>query len=65
MPLPAAWRGLRDDDLSKESGIPGGVFVHISGFIGGNLTREGAIAMARKALEIGEENPVKKAKLGN
>ncbi|CAO4380623.1 unnamed protein product [Caenorhabditis nigoni] len=67
MPLPAAWRGLRDDDLSKESGIPGGVFVHISGFIGGNLTREGALAMARKALEIGEENPnaAKKQKLDN
>ena len=33
--LPEAWRGLRDDQLSKVSGIAGGVFVHASGFIGG------------------------------
>ncbi|CAA0843240.1 Metal-dependent protein hydrolase [Striga hermonthica] len=31
--LPAQWCGLRDDELSKESGIPDGVFVHMSGFI--------------------------------
>ncbi|GAQ79378.1 hypothetical protein KFL_000290280 [Klebsormidium nitens] len=51
-PLPKAWRGLRDDDLSQASGIPGGVFVHMSGFIGGNKTYEGALAMARKALTM-------------
>uniref|UniRef100_A0A8R1E1G8 MYG1 protein n=1 Tax=Caenorhabditis japonica TaxID=281687 RepID=A0A8R1E1G8_CAEJA len=62
LPLPAAWRGLRDAELSKESGIDGGVFVHISGFIGGNLTREGALEMARKSLEL-DENPSKRAKL--
>ncbi|EHA8591637.1 UPF0160 protein [Cocos nucifera] len=50
-PLPLPWRGLRDDDLSEESGIPGCVFVHISGFIGGNQTYEGALAMARAALK--------------
>lgn len=49
--LPEAWRGLRDDELSKASGIPGGVFVHASGFIGGNTSFEGALAMAKKALE--------------
>lgn len=49
-PLP--WKGLRDDDLSKASGIDGGVFVHASGFIGGNKTFEGAKAMAIKALEM-------------
>ncbi|EJT50954.1 GAMM1 protein [Trichosporon asahii var. asahii CBS 2479] len=48
--LPAAWRGLRDEELSKESGIPGGVFVHASGFIGGNETFNGVLAMARAAL---------------
>ncbi|XWS48747.1 hypothetical protein CRYUN_Cryun13aG0102800 [Craigia yunnanensis] len=51
-PLPAQWRGLRDDELSKEAGIPGCVFVHMSGFIGGNQTYEGALAMARTALKI-------------
>ncbi|XP_073315182.1 uncharacterized protein [Primulina huaijiensis] len=50
--LPVQWRGLRDDELSKESGIPGCVFVHMSGFIGGNQTYEGAIAMARAALKL-------------
>ncbi|KAJ4811952.1 UPF0160 protein [Rhynchospora pubera] len=48
--LPSAWRGMRDDELSKETDIPGCVFVHMSGFIGGNKTYEGALAMARSAL---------------
>ena len=34
------------------SGIPGCVFVHASGFIGGNATLEGALEMARKALTL-------------
>ena len=33
--LPEVWRGLRDDELSKASGVDGCVFVHASGFIGG------------------------------
>lgn len=33
--LPEAWRGLRDEELSKASGIDGGIFIHASGFIGG------------------------------
>jgi uncharacterized UPF0160 family protein len=45
------WRGLRDDDLTKASGIDGGVFVHVSGFIGGNKTFAGALAMALKAID--------------
>jgi uncharacterized UPF0160 family protein len=35
--LPEAWRGLRDEELSKVSGIEGGIFIHASGFIGGKL----------------------------
>jgi len=49
--LPEPWRGLRDDDLSQVSGIPGGVFVHASGFIGGHKDENGALVMAIKALE--------------
>ncbi|XP_003737825.1 UPF0160 protein MYG1, mitochondrial [Galendromus occidentalis] len=45
------WRGLRDDELCRESGIPGCIFVHASGFIGGNQTRDGALEMARAALK--------------
>jgi uncharacterized UPF0160 family protein len=51
-PLPEPWRGMRDDVLSEASGIPGGVFVHASGFIGGNKTFEGALEMAKKSLEL-------------
>lgn len=50
-PLPSAWRGLRDEELSRVVGIPGCVFVHASGFIGGHDTREGALQMARLALK--------------
>ena len=49
-PLPEAWRGVRDDELSKLSGIDGCVFVHASGFIGGNKTEEGTMKMAFAAL---------------
>ena len=49
--LPAAWRGLRDQALSDATGLPGCVFVHAAGFIGGHATREGAIQLARKALQ--------------
>lgn len=51
-PLPVAWRGLRDAELSHVAGISGCVFVHASGFIGGNTTFEGALAMAKKAVTI-------------
>lgn len=50
--LPEVWRGVRDEELSKVSGIEGGIFVHASGFIGGNQTKEGVIQMAKKALEL-------------
>ncbi|KAK4654343.1 hypothetical protein QC762_403060 [Podospora pseudocomata] len=49
-PLPEAWRGFRDEELDGISGVPGSVFVHAAGFIGGNKTFDGALAMAQKAL---------------
>lgn len=49
-PLPEAWRGFRDEELDGISGVPGSVFVHAAGFIGGNNTFDGALAMAQKAL---------------
>jgi len=51
-PLPEAWRGFRDEELSGICGVDGGVFVHAAGFIGGNKTFEGARAMAVKALDV-------------
>jgi len=51
-PLPTAWRGVRDQALDEVSGVEGCIFVHAAGFIGGNKTYEGALAMATKALEL-------------
>jgi len=50
--LPEIWRGVRDEELSEVSAIPGCVFVHASGFIGGNKTKEGVLKMATVALEL-------------
>ncbi|KAL3186471.1 hypothetical protein MRX96_027511 [Rhipicephalus microplus] len=49
--LPEKWRGLRDEELSRLSGIDGCIFVHSSGFIGGNKTKEGAIEMATRTIK--------------
>ena len=46
-PLKEEWRGVRDEELATKAGIKGCVFVHASGFIGGNQTKEGALEMAR------------------
>ncbi|TGO57155.1 hypothetical protein BOTNAR_0207g00070 [Botryotinia narcissicola] len=51
-PLPEAWRGFRDEELSQITGIPGGVFVHAAGFIGGNKTFDGASKMAATAVNL-------------
>ncbi|XP_061358179.1 uncharacterized protein LOC133302429 [Gastrolobium bilobum] len=50
-PLPYLWRGLENDKLSEVAGIPGCTFVHMSGFIGGNKSYDGALAMARASLK--------------
>ncbi|KZC08779.1 UPF0160 protein MYG1, mitochondrial [Dufourea novaeangliae] len=52
--LPESWAGLRDEDLERASGIDGAIFVHSVRFIGGCKTREGALTMARKSLELGK-----------
>jgi hypothetical protein len=53
-PLPETWRGLTNEILSQTTGIPDCVFVHATGFIGGHKTQEGAMAMAKLALEMKE-----------
>ncbi|KAJ8596905.1 GAMM1 protein [Rhizopogon salebrosus TDB-379] len=50
--LPEMWRGVRDDELTKITGVDGCIFVHASGFIGGNRTKEGALNLAKLALEM-------------
>lgn len=50
--LPEPWRGVRDQELSTLSGVPGSIFVHASGFIGGNATFDGALQMAKLAVDM-------------
>lgn len=51
-PLPEPWRGLRDSELDQAARILGCTFVHRSGFIGGNRTFDGVLAMARAAINF-------------
>lgn len=52
MSLPEPWRGIRDQELSQLLGIPGCIFVHASGFIGGASTKEAVVEMATRALKL-------------
>lgn len=52
--LPEAWRGLEGEALASVSGVPDAVFAHPARFICGAGSREGALKMARLALEIDE-----------
>ena len=50
-PLPAAWYGLRYEELQQVSGIKTAVFCHPSGFLAGAETQEDALAMAAEAMK--------------
>jgi uncharacterized UPF0160 family protein len=50
--LPKEWCGLREEALSEAAGIPGCVFVHAAGFIGGANSEAGAFELASKALAL-------------
>ena len=50
------WRGLRDEELSTACGIPGCIFIHSAGFIGGHETREGALALAKATLALASKS---------
>lgn len=67
LPLPEPWRGLRDAELDAvlaPVGVESGaIFIHRSGFIGGHKTKEGALAMARLAVELDDDSANKKQKL--
>lgn len=51
IPLFNEWHGLRNEELSSKSGIADCIFVHATGFIGGNKNRDGVLEMARKTLK--------------
>ena len=52
VPLPEAWAGLESEALAEVSGVPDAVFVHVRRFVAAARSREGALTMARRALEI-------------
>lgn len=49
--VPEEWKGLRDDDIQKVTGIDTATFCHPAGFIGGAETLADAYALAKKAVE--------------
>lgn len=51
MDLPRAWSGLRDAALAEVTGVEDSVFCHTGVFIAGARTREGALRLARLALQ--------------
>jgi len=50
-PLPDAWGGLRDAAMAEASGVADATFCHPALFVCGALSRDGAMALARKAAE--------------
>ncbi len=49
--LPEAWAGKRDEELQKVTGVPDAVFCHNARFIAVTKTKEGAVQLAKLALE--------------
>ena len=49
--VPEEWKGLRDADIQKVTGIDTATFCHPAGFIGGAETFADAYALAKKAVE--------------
>jgi len=49
--LPAAWAGLRDEELAKVTGVADAVFCHRALFLAVAKSKEGALALAKLALE--------------
>jgi len=50
-PLPKEWRGKTDQELQEISKVDDALFCHRSGFMAMAKSKEGAIALAQKALE--------------
>ena len=48
--VPNKWRGMRNEELRRVTGIPTAIFCHLSGMTGSAETLEGAIAMVKLAM---------------
>jgi uncharacterized UPF0160 family protein len=53
--LPEAWAGLEATELAVRTGVADAIFVHLRCFVGAAQTKAGAIALAKRALEAGEQ----------
>lgn len=49
-PFPEGWRGLRDEELVRASGVETAIFCHMAGFFAVAETKEDAISLAKKAV---------------
>ena len=49
MPLPVKWRGLKNEELQKYSGVSDAIFCHPNGFIAAAESFEGALKLAELA----------------
>lgn len=49
-PFPEGWRGLRDKELVRASGVETAIFCHTAGFFAVAKTKEDAISLAKKAV---------------
>lgn len=49
-PLPDAWAGLSEDELSKVTGVSDALFCHIGKFIAGTATKESILKLAEMAV---------------
>lgn len=53
--FPADWAGHSGAELARASGVPDAIFCHPAGFYASAGSREGALALARRALEAAGE----------
>lgn len=50
--FPEAWAGKQNEELQKITGVPDAIFCHKDRWVAGALSKEGAIALARVAVEV-------------
>jgi uncharacterized UPF0160 family protein len=51
LPLPERWAGLQNEALAAETGVADAVFVHLRRFVAAAKTLDGALALAKLAME--------------
>ena len=50
--FPKAWAGLRDEEFQKITGVSDAVFCHRALFMAVAKSKDGAIALAKQALQV-------------